>query len=109
MWEMLYFPPDGSLLANDEILLLASSQESLVGGDISSYLSLHEHPHLGILFYNIHPCACASIMAELNVHRDHYILRWKKEKQREREVLWITTTVQMTQLKYFEMFFPSTL
>ncbi|RCN36466.1 hypothetical protein ANCCAN_17666 [Ancylostoma caninum] len=53
---------DGTPLSTSEVLEMSNNEDSM---DITQYISLNEHPILGVLFYNIHPCKTKDIMNEL--------------------------------------------
>ncbi|KAK5968814.1 Autophagocytosis associated protein [Trichostrongylus colubriformis] len=67
-----FYRRDGTPLTNSEIMELSSKNGS---SEIAQYISLNEHPILGVLFYNIHPCKTKDIMNELN-GKGNYIARW---------------------------------
>lgn len=54
---------DGTPLASSEVMEMTSNDETTT--DLAQYISLNEHPLLGVLFYNIHPCKTKDIMNEL--------------------------------------------
>ncbi|PAV58707.1 hypothetical protein WR25_04002 [Diploscapter pachys] len=66
-----FYRRDGIPLKYDDMTDLALPSTI----DLSQYISLAEHPFLGVLFYNIHPCNTAKIMAEL-IGEENYILKW---------------------------------
>ena len=41
------------------------------GLDLAKNISLNEHPVLGVLFYNIHPCKTSDIMEELTAEGNY--------------------------------------
>ncbi|KHJ81739.1 hypothetical protein OESDEN_18573 [Oesophagostomum dentatum] len=51
---------------------MSSNEDTM---DITQYISLNEHPLLGVLFYNIHPCKTKEIMNELT-GKGNYIAKW---------------------------------
>ncbi|VDM62129.1 unnamed protein product [Angiostrongylus costaricensis] len=50
--------------------ILTTQLKEIINNDdasnIAEYISLNEHPFLGVLFYNIHPCKTKDIMNELS-------------------------------------------
>ncbi|XGW08151.1 hypothetical protein V3C99_010898 [Haemonchus contortus] len=67
-----FYRRDGTPLTSSEIMEISSNEDSM---EISQYISLNEHPILGVLFYNIHPCKTKDIMNELN-GKGNYIAKW---------------------------------
>ncbi|EYC15517.1 hypothetical protein Y032_0036g3188 [Ancylostoma ceylanicum] len=57
-----FYRRDGTPLSTSEVLEMSNNEDSM---DITQYISLNEHPILGVLFYNIHPCKTKDIMNEL--------------------------------------------
>lgn len=71
-----YFENTGTPLPFDivvrEILKIPESEES--EDSIRQRISHYEHPILGVLYYNIHPCNTANVMKELKT--DNYLISW---------------------------------
>ncbi|WKX97442.1 hypothetical protein Q1695_013250 [Nippostrongylus brasiliensis] len=67
-----FFRRDGTPLATSEVMEMSGNDER---SDLAQYISLNEHPLLGVLFYNIHPCKTKDIMNELP-GKGNYIAKW---------------------------------
>ncbi|RCN29235.1 autophagocytosis associated protein, partial [Ancylostoma caninum] len=67
-----FYRRDGTPLSTSEVLEMSNNEDSM---DITQYISLNEHPILGVLFYNIHPCKTKDIMNELT-GKGNYIAKW---------------------------------
>lgn len=68
-----FYRRDGTPLASSEVMEMTSNDETTT--DLAQYISLNEHPLLGVLFYNIHPCKTKDIMNELT-GKGNYIAKW---------------------------------
>ncbi|CAA91060.2 Ubiquitin-like-conjugating enzyme ATG10 [Caenorhabditis elegans] len=56
-----------------DVLNISETEES--EASIRSRISHYEHPFMGVLYYNIHPCNTSNIMKELNTDRS-YLMSW---------------------------------
>lgn len=71
LWFNVY-TRDGSPLNAEESLGLSNHSNGL---DLLKNISQNEHPVLGVLFYNIHPCNTMQIMDEMT-GEGNYIAKW---------------------------------
>ncbi|GMR36313.1 hypothetical protein PMAYCL1PPCAC_06508, partial [Pristionchus mayeri] len=81
-----FYRRGGDPLSSDEVLSLSCTitPESTLSSGPSrscssdpspSSVTLNEHPHLGVLFYHLHPCQTPSIMREMT-GKGNYIASW---------------------------------
>ncbi|KAJ1370460.1 hypothetical protein KIN20_032186 [Parelaphostrongylus tenuis] len=68
-----FYRRDGTPLMGSEVKEIINNDNNTPR--IADYISLNEHPLLGVLFYNIHPCKTKDIMNELS-GKGNYIAKW---------------------------------
>ncbi|EFO86244.1 hypothetical protein GCK72_004895 [Caenorhabditis remanei] len=72
-----YFENNGTPIPFDtvvrDILKISESEES--DSSIRQRISHYEHPILGVLYYNIHPCNTSNVMKELKTEKG-YLISW---------------------------------
>ncbi|KAE9417709.1 hypothetical protein Angca_008358, partial [Angiostrongylus cantonensis] len=67
-----FYRRDGTPLVGSEVKEIVNNDDA---SNIAEYISLNEHPFLGVLFYNIHPCKTKDIMNELS-GKGNYIAKY---------------------------------
>ncbi|KAF8363695.1 atg-10 [Pristionchus pacificus] len=81
-----FYRRGGDPLSSDEVLSLSCTinpqstlssnpSRSCPSDPSTSSVTLNEHPHLGVLFYHLHPCQTPAIMREMT-GKGNYIASW---------------------------------
>ncbi|CAB3411094.1 unnamed protein product [Caenorhabditis bovis] len=70
-----FFRQDGRPILIDDLKKVLKNLENEPTSSLLSRMSHGEHPHLGVLYYNIHPCNTNNVMNQLKSD-ENFIARW---------------------------------